>query len=117
MKASILFDYCVTCDLFSLVVKKCTGIPSCFYANFLTGNSFCDFLFGFPDNEALANRSLLSKEIVCALGDNFVLLTHSHLGTHKGSKANSAEPDQTPHTVASDQGLHCLLTGFSIRME
>ena len=33
----------------------------------------------------------------------------------KGSPANSADPDQTPHNVASDQGLHCLPTGFSIR--
>ena len=29
--------------------------------------------------------------------------------------ANSADPNQTPHNVASDQGLHCLLTGFSIK--
>ena len=28
---------------------------------------------------------------------------------------NSADPDQMPHHVASDQGLHCLLTGFSIK--
>ena len=33
----------------------------------------------------------------------------------KGSKANSADPDQMPHNVASDQGLHCLLTGISIK--
>ena len=33
----------------------------------------------------------------------------------KGSEANSTDPDQTPHTVASDQGLHCMLTGFSIQ--
>ena len=25
----------------------------------------------------------------------------------KGSEANSADPDQTQHDVASDQGLHC----------
>ena len=28
----------------------------------------------------------------------------------KGSKVSNADPDQTPHNVASDQGLHCLLT-------
>ena len=33
----------------------------------------------------------------------------------KGSYANSADSDQMPHSVASDQGLHCLLTGFSIK--
>ena len=33
----------------------------------------------------------------------------------KGSQANSADPDQMPHNVASDQGLQCLLTGFSIK--
>ena len=31
------------------------------------------------------------------------------------SQANSADPDQTPHNVASDQGLQCLLTGFCIK--
>ena len=35
----------------------------------------------------------------------------------KGSKANPADPDQMPHNVASDQGLHCLLPGFSIKKE
>ena len=29
-------------------------------------------------------------------------------------KANSADPDQTPQNVASDQGLHRLLTACSI---
>ena len=32
----------------------------------------------------------------------------------KGPKANSADPDQTPHNMASDQGLHCLLPEFSV---
>ena len=40
--------------------------------------------------------------------------THSSLEIRKRSKANSADPDQTPHNVASDLGLQCLLTGFSI---
>ena len=29
--------------------------------------------------------------------------------------SNSADQDQMPHNVASDQGLHCLLTEFSIK--
>ena len=33
----------------------------------------------------------------------------------KGSLADTADPDQMPHNVASDQGLQCLLTGFSIK--
>ena len=33
----------------------------------------------------------------------------------RGTLANIADPDQMPHNVASDQGLHCLLTGFSIK--
>ena len=32
----------------------------------------------------------------------------------KGPQANSRDPDQMPHSVASDQGLQCLLMGFSI---
>ena len=27
------------------------------------------------------------------------------------------DPDQGPHNVASDLGLHCLLTGFTIKIE
>ena len=29
--------------------------------------------------------------------------------------ADSADPDRTSHHVASNQGLQCLLTGFSIK--
>ena len=32
----------------------------------------------------------------------------------RGTLANIVDPDQMPHNVASDQGLHCLLTGLSI---
>ena len=31
-------------------------------------------------------------------------------------KANGADPDQTPQDVASDQGLHCLLTEDPIKI-
>ena len=30
-----------------------------------------------------------------------------------GTLANCADPDQTPHNAASDQGLHCLHTEYS----
>ena len=33
-----------------------------------------------------------------------------------GTKANKADPDQTPQNEASDQGLNCLLTEFYIKM-
>ena len=33
----------------------------------------------------------------------------------KGLQANSADPGQMAHNVAFDPGLHCLLTGFSIK--
>ena len=39
-------------------------------------------------------------------------LIHYYLGTVKESWANSADPDQTSHNMASDQGLHCLFTGL-----
>ena len=41
-------------------------------------------------------------------------LTHSYWETCKGV-IGSVDPDQMPHHVASDKGLHCLLTGFSIK--
>ena len=38
--------------------------------------------------------------------------------THiSGTYANSADPDQIPHSVVSDQGLHCWLTEYSIKFE
>ena len=44
-------------------------------------------------------------------------LTHLYLAFHKWTVANSVDPDQTPHTAASDQGLHfALITGISIKM-
>ena len=48
------------------------------------------------------------------------LLSLIHFFTWKPVKvlyANIADPDQMPHIVASDQGLHCLLTGFFIKTE
>ena len=44
-----------------------------------------------------------------------VFLTHSYQETHKRVIGNSADPDQMPHNVTSDQDLYCLLTGFSIK--
>ena len=45
----------------------------------------------------------------------FDILTHYYRATPKRVIGNSADPDQMPHDVASDHGLHCLLTGFSIK--
>ena len=42
-------------------------------------------------------------------------LTHSYLETRKMVIDKQCRPDQMPHNVASDQGLHCRLTGFSIK--
>ena len=36
-------------------------------------------------------------------------------GPIKESEANSADSDQMPHNVASETGLHCLRTRFSIK--
>ena len=46
--------------------------------------------------------------------NNFTILTCTWKPV-EGSKANSADPDQTPLDVASDQGLQCLLTELSIK--
>ena len=34
-----------------------------------------------------------------------------------GSLANIADPDQMPHNVTFDQGLHSVLTRFSIKIK
>ena len=41
-----------------------------------------------------------------------IALTHSYLEARKTVIGKHADLDQTPHHVASDKGLHCLLTGF-----
>ena len=38
-----------------------------------------------------------------------------YLASHKMDIGNGADPDQTPQNVASDQGVHSLLTGNYIR--
>ena len=43
------------------------------------------------------------------------LLTHISLASHFWNIANSTDPEQKLQNVASDQGLHCLLTGISIQ--
>ena len=44
----------------------------------------------------------------------FISRINHHLTVH-GTKTNSADPDQKPQNVASDQGLHCTLTVCSIK--
>ena len=49
---------------------------------------------------------------------NFILLamwSFRTTATIFGTSANSVDPDQTPQNAASDQGLHRLQTGISIR--
>ena len=43
-------------------------------------------------------------------------LTHIFLASFYGTWANSTDPDQMLQNMASDQGLHCLLTEFSIKI-
>ena len=44
-------------------------------------------------------------------------LTHISLASHFWDLSKQCKPrlDKTPQNLASDQGLHCLLTGISIR--
>ena len=46
---------------------------------------------------------------------NLTVLNHTYLASHKIDIGNGADPDQTPQNMASDQGLHSLLTGNYIR--
>ena len=59
----------------------------------------------------LLDAHLILSELLCTCRGP---LTHSYLETRKRVIANSADPDQTPQNVASDQGLQCLLIGFYI---
>ena len=43
-------------------------------------------------------------------------LTQISLASFCGTSANSANTDQTPQNAASDQVLHCLLTGVSFKI-
>ena len=46
--------------------------------------------------------------------NNICMETSSNISL--ATYANSADPDQTPHSAVSDQDLHCLLTEFSIKI-
>ena len=43
------------------------------------------------------------------------LITYFYLETCKRIKGKQCRSDPVPHNAASDQGLNCLLTGFSIK--
>ena len=53
-----------------------------------------------------------TSEKTSFLASRPILAKHPYCGT----KANSADPDQTLQNPMSDQGLHCLFTEFSITM-
>ena len=55
-----------------------------------------------PGNNYLYRAILISVTSECRL-----MMVSNNAWT--GSLANSADPDQTPHNEASDQGLNCLL--------
>ena len=44
-------------------------------------------------------------------------LSHSYQETRKKVIGKQCDQDRTPHDVASDQGLHCLISGFSKKNE
>ena len=44
-----------------------------------------------------------------------VALTYSYRETRKRVIGKQHRPRSDPHNVASDQGLHCLLAGISIK--
>ena len=48
----------------------------------------------------------VKKERICLHTSRLFPLTHFTLETPKGVLAKSADPDQMPHNVASDLGLH-----------
>ena len=63
----------------------------------------------------LSDRMLLSlgslKLIIVVTCISIILTHHNYLETRKRVIGKQCSPDQTPHDVGSDQGLHCFLTG------
>ena len=49
-------------------------------------------------------------------GMNHISNVEVHLKTRSGNVNKNADPDQTPPNATSDQGLHCLLIGCSIKI-
>ena len=65
---------------------------------------------------------MLDESICLFRGVGYILSLLFYFLTWKIMLANIIDPDQTPHCVASDLGLHCLpmtlkITGFSVRMD
>ena len=52
--------------------------------------------------------------LVFLFGSKLTLLTHMCLASHFWDLGNSADPDEMPQNAASDQGLHCFLTGICV---
>ena len=93
------------------------GITCVFQAQF---SSFLAYLLG----ETIFVTSCLLPRMIRPLGvlkasafyPSRTIINPFYLETHKRVIGNSADPGRTPHTVASDQGLLCLLTEFSIKI-
>ena len=103
-------------SIFSGFFVERTGTPKCFFSTFLKSEK-CLLLpvcfFGRPSHSK--QNTLPVKESFCLYKCKLFFFTHSYLEIHKMVVGKSADLDQTPHNVVSDQGLHCLVTGFSIK--
>ena len=114
------------CVWFSCVFFVCEHWMACIHVHvvdcslLLQGkHNFCDFMLRFLHTKALLKRGLHSKEKNPRVANSFPLeSTIFQLGGKKyrnnpkywdrNAWANSEDPDQTPQSAASDQGLHCL---------
>ena len=108
----------IVCSLAIAFMKKFKNSFSCV---FQTGDLLRHKIQHRPDRQLLVQQHILEgkmverKEKLKEHSHTCRLLTHSYQETRKRSWANSADPDQMPHSVVSEQGLQCLLTGVSIK--
>ena len=69
---------------------------------------YLDDLRASADIEISLHFRILSFLIICILNSKQVLLLTADMSKYL-DKRNSVDPDQTPQSAASDQGLHCSL--------
>ena len=91
----------------------CIGMPSCFFFFFTKGNISClSVCFtGSVLNPLYTNGHIhcyMLDESICYFRGVVSILSPLFYFRWKILLANNVDPDQMPHYVASDLGLHCL---------
>ena len=86
---------------------------------YIVENDACSYFTGFSAETVTPQPDLSMSSKVIPFWSRIILidLSFTFFNSYKSSVLFAgANPDQTPQNAASDHGLHCLLTDYSVRI-